>query len=245
MKIHVIKNPKLRVSEGTQFFGDVLTVCEKNKPSELNIKKQWDALGASYKLLTNSFKKDQSSQLTEDLVQLDDRRDQAIICLRKLADGYTDHHVEAMNNAGKVVLAAIDKYGSRISKMNYQAETSVIDNLVADLTQEEHNASAVKLLKINDVVKELGTANEEFNAVYLERVEEAASKDLSAASELLYECREKYNDLVKHIEANAIVNPSEAYDNLIKQLNSLIDKFNLMVALRAGRIESQKEDVSI
>jgi hypothetical protein len=238
--IITIKNPKLRISEGIQFFGDVITVCEKANPAELNIQPQWSELKKSYKLLTNSFKKEQSSMLTAELATVDYRRDQGIICFRKLADGFTNHFDNAKAQAGKLLLTAIDKYGKQISKMNYQAETSVLDNLVTDLKSEDH-AAAVKLLGLSDLVAELSNSNKAFNDIYLQRVEEAAAKDLDAAGALLYDCQLKYRELVKHIEANAIVNASEAYETLIKQLNSLIEQFNLLLAQRAGRVERQQE----
>lgn len=117
--INAIKNPKLRISEGAQFFGDVITVCEKANPAELNIQKQCSELKKSYKLLTDSFKKEQSSMLTAQLARVDYRRDQAIICFRKLADGFTNHFDSTKAQAGKLLLTAIDKYGKQISKMNY------------------------------------------------------------------------------------------------------------------------------
>jgi len=238
--INAIKNPKLRISEGTQFFGDVISVCEKANPAELNIQTQWSDLSKSYKLLTDSFKKVPSSMLTAELAAVDEVRDQAIICLRKLANGFTNHFDQAKAQAGKLLLSAIDKYGKRINKMNYQAETSVLDNLVTDLKQDDH-AKALKLLGLDDLLVELSNSNREFNAIYLQRVEEAAAKDLDAAGELIQNCRLKYKELVKHIEANAIVNASEAYDTLIKRLNSLIEKFNLLLAQRAGRVAQTDE----
>jgi hypothetical protein len=58
---------------------------------------------------------------------------------------------------------------------------------------------------------------------------------LTAAGTLVQECRDNYNTLVKHLEANATINPSEAYTALISKLYSLIEKFNTTVAMRGGR----------
>lgn len=59
-----IRKDRLRISESIQFFDDVITVCEKAGPSELNIQKPWSELNKSFKLLTTSFKKDEASMLT-------------------------------------------------------------------------------------------------------------------------------------------------------------------------------------
>jgi hypothetical protein len=218
-----------------QFYSDVLTVCKNGNPPALNIQQQWSALDSSFALLNQSFKKEQASLLTGDLIAHDLRRDNAIICLRKLADSYTNHHDAAKQKARNQLLMVIDKYGSGISRMNYHAETSVLEKLVADLQSNANNTAAVKMLGLDDTVTELKAANELFSKTYLDRVGEAASKDLTAAGTLAQECRDNYNTLVKHIEANATINPSEAYTALINKLNNLIEKFNTTVATRGGR----------
>jgi hypothetical protein len=242
--VHKVHNPKLRIAESTQFFGDVLNICKQSNPAELNIKTQWSELETSYKTLNERFKKTPASLKTAELATLDERRDNAIVCLRKLADGYTNHHDGAKKQAGKQLLIAIDKYGKSISRMNYPAETSVLDNLVVDLKNEPDNAAAIKLTGLADTVAEIKSANDLFNQTYLERVGEAAEKDLNAAGEVVQECRLKYNALIKHIEAHATIHPSEAYDALIRQLNNLIDKFNTMLAQRGNRDHGEGEDMS-
>ena len=127
--------------------------------------------------------------------------------------------------------------------MNYQAETSVLDNLVIDLKNKEVHAAAVELLGLGDTVTEIKAANDQFNKTYLERVGEEAVKDFTAAGVLVQECREKYNILVRHIEANAILNPSETSTRLINQRNSLIEKFNTLLAQRGGRNAEQEDEI--
>jgi hypothetical protein len=164
--IEKLKTGRLRLSESVQFYSDALTVCKNVNPAELNIQKPWSALDSSFALLNQSFKKDQASLLTGDLIAQDLRRDDAIICLRKLADSYTNHHDAAKQKAGNQLLMVIDKYGSGISRMNYQAETSVLEKLVADLQGNASYAAAVKLLGVDDTVAELKAANELFNKTY-------------------------------------------------------------------------------
>jgi hypothetical protein len=233
---------KLRNSESVQFFVDVITLCKDNKASELNLQKPLAELEKSSKALSTSFKKEQASALTTELTELDNRRDLAIICLRKLADGYRSHHDEAKKKAGKLLVAVIDKYGKAIARMNYQAETGVLTSLGADLKDDAKNAAAVKLLGLGDTVTEMATANNLFNKTYIERVGEAATNDIVSASDMVTDCKDKFAALVMHIEANAVIAPSEGLDTLMKQLNSLIEKFNTMLAMRGGRKGDDKEE---
>jgi hypothetical protein len=45
----------------------------------------------------------------------------------------------------------------------------------------------------------------------------------------------EFATLVKRIGANAVIAPSEWLDTLMKQMNSLIEKFNTLLAMRSGR----------
>lgn len=233
--VELVQLQNLRISESVQFFDDVLTICKNNNPSDLNIQKPWAALDKSFKRLSQSFKKEQASTLTAELATLDFRRDQGITCLRKLADGYTNHHDDAKKEAGNLLLKTIDNYGNSISRINYQAETSLLENLTTDLKNDTDVAAAAKLLGVSDTITEIKTANDLFNQTYLNRVKESAADDMIAAGELVLECKEKYKVLVKYIEANATINPSEACTTLIGQLNSLIEKFNAMLAQRGKK----------
>jgi len=241
--VHTTKNAKLRISERIQFFNDVLALSKNNNPAELNIQKPLSELDKSFKLLNHSFKKEEASGHTVDLTALDYRRDQGIICLRKIADAFTNHHLEAKQKAGRLLLKAIDKYGKSISRMNYQAETSVIENLAVDLKKDVDLVAAVKLLGVGDTVDEMKSANDLFNQIYLERIGDDASKDVTPAGLLVRECNEKYKILVKHIEANALINPSEVYTILISELNNLIDRFNALITQRDGKKAKQEEEI--
>lgn len=230
-----VKETKLRIPESNQFFGDVLGVCKKADPVALNFQAQFLGLEESHQELNKSFKKQKASMRTAELALLDARRDDAIICLRKLVDGYTNHHDESKKVAGKLLKLTIDKYGRQISKMNYQAETSVLDNVVVDLEDGGEKAAAVTLLGVSDTVAEIKASNGLFSATFLDRVGEDAAKAMVASGELVMECRGKYELLAKHIEANATINPSGAYTSLINELNALIEKFNTLLAIRQGR----------
>lgn len=236
------KISKLRNSESVQFFVDVITLCKDNKAGELNLQKPLTDLEKASKTLSTSFKIEQASILTSELIVLDSRRDQAINCLRKLADGYASHHDEAKMKAGKLLLAVIGKYGKAIARMNYQAETGVLTNLATDLKDNAKNAAAVKLLGVGDTVAEMAEANTLFNKTYIDRVGESAAKDMASATDIVVDCKDKFATLVKHIEANAVIAPSEGLETLIRQLNSLIEKFNTMLAMRGGRKEDAPEE---
>lgn len=121
--------------------------------------------------------------------------------------------------------------------MNYSAETSVISNLSTELTGTL--PTQLKILDIKDVAEEMTEANNSFNQKFLERIEESANDASQSSGELIKVTTQKYRELCKHIEAHATITPSDAYNNLISNLNSLIERYNSTMALRGNAIDDE------
>jgi len=231
-----------RNTESLQFFTDVVELCKKNTADTFNLATPLAKLEQNNSMLNASFKKDQKSALTELLTQYDQRRDDALVCLRKIADGYSNHFQEEMRTAGLKVLDTIDKYGSSIQKFNYQAQTSTLLNLCTDLTRK-NLAGIVETIGMTEVVSEMSEANTLFSEAFLQRVQESAANDQVATGELVQETIQNYRTLVTHIEANNVINPSDAYTQLLKQISELTAKYNSLVSARATKKETEEEEV--
>ena len=120
-KIAMINIPILRnfrASEFIQFCKDVLSLCKKADPKKLQIDEPLSDFEASTVKLDDIFKVSKASGITQVLSKLDDRRDEGVICYRKLSDGYTHHFNAEKADAGEKLIAAIDNYGSNIYKLN-------------------------------------------------------------------------------------------------------------------------------
>lgn len=229
-----------RNSESVQFFTDVVELCHKNNSEALNLATPLDKLEQNNTILNASFKKNQKSDLTELLTSYDQRRDDALVGLRKVADGYT-HHFDAQKRvAGEDVLQAIDKYGSSIHRFNYQAQTSTTDSLFKDLMAEKL-AVAVESIGMTEVVNEMNAANALFSDTFLRRVQETAANDQVATGQLVQEVIQNFRTLVAHIEANNVINPSEAYVSLLKQISELTAKYDNLVTARTVKKETTEE----
>jgi Family of unknown function (DUF6261) len=132
----------------------------------------------------------------------------------------------------------IDNYGGGIARENYQAETAIIDNLVADLTNKPEMNAAITALQLIDWRKEMETANTAFDAAYLLRTQElgAANEDTLIAKR--QETNEAYYKLRNFIDSFFIINEgAEPYKKTTNELNALIDQYNTMMA---GRLPGDK-----
>lgn len=63
-------------------------------------------------------------------------------------------------------------YGSGIARLNYQAETATVNNLLRDWENKPDLADAITTFNLTSWVNELKAANEEFNTKYLLRTQE-------------------------------------------------------------------------
>jgi len=150
-----------------------------------------------------------------------------------LAGIYTDTAKQA-----ETLKKLVDKYGGGIARENYQAETAIIDNLVADLDNKPEMAAALAALQLGGWKKEMQEANTAFDAAYMDRTKElgAASKDTLLAKRA--ETNEAYYKLRDFIGSFYTINEgAEPYKKTINELNALIDQYNTMMA---GRLKNDK-----
>ena len=217
---------KLRMGEFIQFLTNVTYIC-RDDPVALTIDTHLVPLEESIDKLNSLYRKAQGSALTKELVALDERRDNALILLTMIAKGYSRYSAdEAKRKAAKKIYKLITRHGKSIYRFNYQAETGTIFSLVNKLLSEPGLPAAVTTLGVQSEVDELKTSNEQFDDKFLERIEKGGEGPAKSATEVRKKAKDQYRRLIKQIEALAVISGPEKYKSLIKELNTLIEKYN-------------------
>ena len=225
----MIKTPfllRFHNDEHIQFNKDVLTVCEDSNTETLQIQNQFDALKAGTEHLESSFLHLRGSELTQKIIDEDEKRDELIIGIEKVADGFTRHFNPKHAEAADLLLRHIQKYGHNIARMNYQAETTALNDLIDFVKNDKKMQTAVSVLGFNEWFEKLEEYNTQFNRLYIQRVKEEAGKPVLSLKVLRKDSIQHFKDLSKYIEAQALINPSEQYETVMKEINKLIDKYN-------------------
>lgn len=218
-----------------QFQKDVISIINANNPVTLHLDAPAAALQNALVPLDALFVIAQGSESTDDLVALDDRRDDALIGIRVVAEGYSHHFDTGTSDAATTILHTIDKYGGQLSKLSLTAETSVISSLVSDL-QDASVTLSLTALGIADWVAELQAANTAFNNLYISRNSEYAGKPKGNILDLRKQVTDSYRQLVQQQAAYTTLNPQVAgYATVTDQLNSLIKQYNDNVHKRIGK----------
>lgn len=238
-KIHY---PKLRTSELLQFIYDAIEVCNNNDVTKLQVSNKITELLNANKQLDSSFKIDQSSAISSELVELDQRRDACITGIRLNAESWSYHFDPSRAKNANLILKSIDKYGSGITRFNYQAETSIVSSIMDGWSTNNELSEAMNSLQLSAWAAELKLTNDLFNKAYIDRINEKSQNIQSSSSlELRQVVITYYKDLCSNIEARSTLSLG-SYDTVISQLNILTTKYNQLVDNRSSA--QQKNSIS-
>lgn len=196
-----------------------------NNPASLNVEAQHNTFKSKLDEMAGLFKLEKASPLTQELVLLDDRRDDAITGLTIVVNGLCIHFDPAPAKAATLLTANLNLYGSGIARLNMQAETSIINGIVSDWETKPDLLSAISLLGLSGWVAELKTANQLFEQRYLQRTQEYGAANPDTLKSKREEVMVAYYNLRKFIEAFSVINPCAAYEKLINEVNALIIQY--------------------
>ena len=231
--INSIDLRNLRNANYLQFQKDFLAIISRNDPAALQVEAKYDDLAAKVSELESLFKKVLANPMSQELLTLDERRDDAINGIYYTALAYSYHYDPAIKQAADALLANISLYGSGIARLNYQAETATITNLITDWENKPELISAINTLGLKAWKDELKSINTEFSTRYLDRTQDygnATPETLKLKREetntVYYALRDRVNALHLLVETS----PSP-YSTVINQLNALIEQYNLLITV--------------
>lgn len=229
--LKIARLDRYRNAEVLAFASNVLDVLTaRNLPYLVDVQA---ALQTAQDNMSAAFKKESGSIITEDLKELDKRRDDAIRGLVLVARGYEYHFDTTTQKAAVAILRSIRKYAKNVANLSYQEETSTIKNIISDWTTNADLTAAVTLLGLTAWQSELEAANNSFDATYVSRSQSDAQKSMQApVSELRKPVEAAYQTVGNHLTANLVINPSQDLTETVAEVNALVDKYNLVVARR-------------
>lgn len=227
----------LRHNEFIQFVTNFLEILKENNPKALKLKSQTDNLSALVSSMIELYKPEKGSSITKTLQEDDERRDTALVGIQSLINAFTYHFDAETKESADIMAASLKKYGTGLAKQNYQGETATINSILAEWQRKEVFVNAINKLNLNDWVIELGTANTEFNSNYLDRAKEDAEAPEVKLVDLRKQIMQAYRELSNRINAFATISEVDTYSNMIKQTNSIIEKYNAVVIARSSREE--------
>jgi len=227
----------LRNSEFTQYMADTLKIVAANDPATLNITDVYNTLLTANRDLEALFKAERGSAMTDVIIALDARRDNAISGMRLFINALTYHFDDAIRTSAELLDRNLSLYGPGIARENYQSETAILNKILADWTTKPEFAAAVSALQLTAWKAELDTANQAFNTQYLARNTEmgAAVPDNTVKDKRLITTN-AYYQLRDFINSHyTISNQAAPYKKVVNELNALIDQYTALLNGRKSK----------
>ncbi|MCX8533649.1 DUF6261 family protein [Chryseobacterium luquanense] len=232
--MNAIELKLLRNAEYLQYVKDYLGIINLNNPTQLGIDVKLTAFTSKISELEALYKKALASEKTQELLLIDERRDAAVTGINYFLLSQTYHFEPAKRQNAQLLLDNMNLYGSSIARLNYQAETATINNLIRDWENKPELIAAISTFNLTEWVYELKTANEEFNTKYLSRTQEYGDASPETIKLKREETNATYYALRDRIDALHLLveTPPSPYATLINQLNALTDQYNKLLINR-------------
>jgi hypothetical protein len=178
------------------------------------------------------------SKYTIMLAERDGKRDQLFVGFRDYVNAFTYHFDELIVQAARLLQALIEVRGVTLYKYSYAAETSQLNGLFEDLKNPEAQ-QAIALIKAEFWVEALQQAQQDFEALYQQKVATEAGQDLPQINESKQELIRNLDRLLIYIESQAEIK-AEKYQPVVKKIDEVIaDMMSSARARKSKRNESK------
>ena len=225
----------LRYGEFIRFGTNLADLIEQNDPAALNVIVQHNDFKNSINEMRALYVQARSNPITKELLQLDDSRDNSVYGITGVIGGYLYHYDEAISGAARLLADNLKLYGSGIAKLNYQMETTQVEEIISDWETQPQLLAALTLLGLVEWKNLLKATNQEFDQKYLQRTQQYGAASPVTLKEKSEEAMRAYYELRKFIEAYATINNnSPVYQKAINEINALIEQFNQLLVNRQG-----------
>ncbi|NML56546.1 DUF6261 family protein [Chryseobacterium cheonjiense] len=224
----------LRNAEYLQYVKDFSGIIALNNPATLQIDAKLSTFNNRISELENLYKKALANDKTQELLQLDERRDNAINGIYYFLLGHSYHFEADKKQKAQLLLDNMALYGSGIARLNYQAETATLNNLIRDWENKPELINAVASFNLSAWINEMKTANDLFNTTYLSRTQEYGDASPETIKSKREEVNAAYYALRDRIDALHLLvdTPPSPYATVINQLNALTDQYNVLLVNR-------------
>lgn len=213
-----------RMNNGAHFtfVGNILARAEKDSTVKAKAADQVAALKKAFEAEDAALKISQKSLITDDIAQADSERDALYTGYKKAVNGFLTLPAADMAKAAKVLAQHIKDYNID-PKEQLDRETGMLVNFISDL--ETRYKEQVETLALTPFVNGMKSANERVRTLTLERTEERMTQTVGAMKAARSASDEAYNQLVRMVNALALVFGDTDYANFIDYVNTEITHY--------------------
>lgn len=221
-EIQDISLPRMNNGAHFTFVSNILARAEADSKVKAKAADLVTALKEAVAAEDEALKISQKSLLTDEIAKADSDRDALYAGYKKAVEGFQAMPIADMAKAAKELAQHIKDY--RISTTDQlDKETGLLVNFIADL--ETKFATQVATLSLTAFVTNLKEANERVRTLTLQRTEDRMSLPIGAMKVARAASDEAYRQLVKMVNALALVFGEADYADFIDYVNTEIVHF--------------------
>lgn len=221
-EIQDISLPRMNNGAHFTFVSNILARAEADSKVKTKAAELVAALNAAVAAEDEALKISQKSLLTDEIAKADSDRDALYAGYKKAVEGFQAMPIADMAKAAKELAQHIKDY--RISTTDQlDKETGLLVNFIADL--ETKFATQVATLSLTAFVTNLKEANERVRTLTLQRTEDRMALPIGAMKTARAASDEAYRQLVKMVNALALVFGEADFADFIDYVNTEIVHF--------------------
>lgn len=239
--IQSINLNNFRNAEYIQFGKDALKLITDANATTLGIAKQTTAFQNSIDAVDKAFKTEQGNPISQQLVTLDEQRDNLFNGIWKITDGYLLHFNEATVAKAELIKKNLLTYGKNTTKLSYPAETANINSLITDWENKPDLTAAAVALHLTEWKDQLKTVNTAFANAYSQRAKtEGDATNVGVVKELRVPSVKLWDKLSTTLQAQYYLHEDDTaaapkYLLLINSLNALINTYQNILTIRQAK----------
>jgi hypothetical protein len=165
-----------------------------------------------------------ASRYTEELATADQTLDKYIVGFNSAINSALHHFDSSVVEAARAIAIRMKAFRKSIEKKPYEEEAAAVKILVADLKSTYQ--TQIDVLKLNDWVTAISTAQNEFEQLFIQRNVELANRPQEQLREVRKQADDVYHQIVERIDAFVVMNGDAACKDFIAELNKEITYFN-------------------
>lgn len=221
----IISIPLSRLTTGSlsSFHNGICSFIEKTTPAALHIESQYPAYKTAAGTLASIVRRRTAFVSTQMLQEADRRRDNACGTIINVVKDYGSSLVDEKREASKILLPQLSPYKG-IGRHEYSKQSAELRGMLSVLNAEA-NLPYVKALGLTADVEALRAASEAFDQAFEQRTTEMTERlperNLGTA-QVTAEANQRYEEIVRIVNAYAIVSPTEEIRDFIASANGHI-----------------------
>ena len=227
---------RLKNETHVQFHESVITLIEKVKPEQIDIK----ALFLLYRQAFNNELETlliiRKSELTEQISEQDSVRDEIFKGFSATVKAYRNHYLANYRVAANRLWNIFLHYGN-ISSKTLDSQTAAINDILREFDRQELT-DALKVLDLTSWRDKLAEENRKFHELMMARYNEVVGKTTLRMKTARVETDKYYRAIIADLENKILLgfqHNNKLFPDFIAELNAIIKRFKNILAQEFGR----------